>query len=180
MYGRHCIITTRTNCHQGPFLTFDRTKDVVKHSRWILVPLIVSSVQSVVSSLVVKWNAILSLVRLDHLRLGAWSSRQVRVSCTGGEMRRSGGEIVLRKRGDTSADAASVLLRGVVIRLVCTGVEGRVRAGRSSAVEVWNTLLGDGWLPVDWLHTVFEPVRWLELPLANDGPNYYDTTDRSS
>lgn len=43
-----------------------------------------------------------------------------------------------------------------------------------------NDLLRTGWLPVDWLHPVFELVGWLELPLANDGPDNHNTSDGSS
>jgi len=84
--------------------------------------LTVDGTLGVISSLVMKWDAILSLVHLGHLRLGAWSSRQIRISSTRGEVGRSGGEVVLRKRGDGSTDAASVLRR-VMVRLVATRVE---------------------------------------------------------
>lgn len=47
-------------------------------------------------------------------------------------------------------------------------------------MKTWNTFLGTGWSPVDWLHAVFELVRWLELPLANDGPDDHDSSYRSS
>jgi len=54
-----------------------------------------------------------------------------------------------------------------------------VRVGRRGTVNTWNSLLGNGWLPVDWLHAVFELVRRLELPLANDGPDNHNSSDRS-
>lgn len=52
-------------------------------------------------------------------------------------------------------------------------------AGRCGTVKTWNTFLGTGWSPVDWLHAVFELVRWLELPLANDGPDDHNGSYRS-
>jgi len=88
-----------------------------------LVPLTVDRAKSVVSSLVMKRDAKLSLVHLRDLRLGAWSSRQIRVSSTGGKVRGTGGEVVLWKRRNTSADAVSVILGRVVIGLVPTRVE---------------------------------------------------------
>lgn len=106
--GRYC---------QGPSLTFDRAKNVG------LVPLTVEGAIGVVSSLVMKWDAKLNLLRLGHLGLGAWTSRQIRVSPTRGKVRRSGREVVLRKRGDASTDVVSVLLRRVGVRLVSTRVE---------------------------------------------------------
>ena len=53
------------------------------------------------------------------------------------------------------------------------------RHGTVNAWSTWDSLLRTGWLPVDWLHAVLELVRRLELPLANDGPNNHDTSDRS-
>lgn len=88
-----------------------------------LVPLTVDGTRRVVSSLVMKWDARLSLVHLRHLRLGAWSSRQIRVSSTRGKVRGSRGEVVLRKRGGASMDGISVVLRRVVIGLVSTREE---------------------------------------------------------
>jgi len=84
--------------------------------------LTVDSAIRVVSSLMMKWNAVLSLVHLRHLRLRARSSCKIRVSCTRGKVRRSRGEVVFRKRGNASTDAVSVLRR-VVVRVVSTGVE---------------------------------------------------------
>ena len=122
-----------------------------------------------------KRDAILSLVHLQRLRLGAWSSRQIRVSSTGGKVRGSGGEVVVRKR----TDAVSVMLRRVVFGLVSTRVEGRVRVGGRGTVNTWDALLRTGGgLPVNWLHTVLELVRRLELPLADEGPDNCDTSDR--
>lgn len=77
----------------------------------------------VVSSLVMKWDAILSLLRLRHLRLGAWPSSQISVSSAGGKVGRPRGEVVLRERGNASTDASSVLLRRVMVRLVSPRVE---------------------------------------------------------
>jgi hypothetical protein len=125
-----------------------------------------------------KRDAILSLVHLRHLRLGAWSSRKIRISCTRSKVRRSRGEVVVRKRADALADTVSVVLRGVVIRLVSTRVEGRMRVGGRGTVNTWNGFLWTGGLPVDWLHTVFELVRRLELPLADEGPDNRDTSNR--
>lgn len=88
-----------------------------------LVPLTVDSARGLVSSLVMKRDTILSLVHLRHLRLGAWSSCQIRVSRTRSKVRGSRGEVVLRNRSDTSVDAVSVVLRRVVIRLVSARVE---------------------------------------------------------
>lgn len=52
--------------------------------------------------------------------------------------------------------------------------------GGDGAMKTRNDLLRTGWLPVDWLHPVFELVGWLELPLANDGPDNHNTSDGSS
>jgi hypothetical protein len=87
-----------------------------------LVPLTVDGTIGVVSSLMMKWDAKLSLLHLRHLRLRAWSSRQISVSSNRSKVRGSSGEVVLRKRGDVSADAASVMGR-VMIGFVSTGVE---------------------------------------------------------
>lgn len=87
-----------------------------------LVPLTVGGAVSVVSSLVMKRDAILSLVHLRHLRLGAWSSGQIRIPCTRGEVRGTRSEVVLRERGGASTDAISVLL-GVVIGFMSTRIE---------------------------------------------------------
>ena len=54
-----------------------------------------------------------------------------------------------------------------------------MRVGRRSTVKTWNRLLWTGGLPVDWLHAVFEFVRRLKLPLANDSPDDGDASDRS-
>jgi len=75
-----------------------------------LVPLTVDGSLCVVNSLVMKWDAKLCLVHLRHLRLGAWSSGQVRVSSDSGKVRGPRGEIMLRKWGHASMDAASVVL----------------------------------------------------------------------
>jgi hypothetical protein len=95
MYGDHRIVTTRAVTITVWVLHLIVPKEwstpVVN-----LVPLIVDGARRVVSSLVMKWDAILSLVHLRHLRLGAWSSRQIRVSCTRGKVRGSSGEVVLR------------------------------------------------------------------------------------
>ena len=88
-----------------------------------LVSLTIDGAVGVVNSLVMKWDAKLSLVRLRHLRLGAWSSRQVRVSSNGGKVRGPRGEVVFRKRGDASMDAASVVLRRAMIGLVSARAE---------------------------------------------------------
>lgn len=91
---------------------------------WVdLVPLTVDRAIRVISSLVMKWDAILNLLHLRRLRLGARPPRQIRVSCTRGKVRRPGGEIVFREWSDTSADAVSLLLRRVMVRLVSTRVE---------------------------------------------------------
>lgn len=88
-----------------------------------LVPLTLDGAIGVVSSLVMKWDAILNLLRLRHLRLGARPSRQISVSSARGKVGRPRGEVVLRERGNASTDASSVLLRRVMIRLVSTRVE---------------------------------------------------------
>lgn len=112
------------SCHQGlGGLIHLIVPMAYSNARADLVPLTVDGTVRVISSLVMKWDAILGLVHLSHLRLGARSSSQIRVSSTGCEVRRSRSEVVLRKRGDASADATSVLLRRVVIRLVSTRVE---------------------------------------------------------
>lgn len=85
-----------------------------------LVPLTVDGAMEVVSSLVMERDAILSLVHLRHPRLGAWSSRQIRVSSNGGEMGRPRGEVVLREWGDASVDAVPMVLRRVMIGVVST------------------------------------------------------------
>lgn len=85
-----------------------------------LVPLTVDGAMEVVSSLVMEWDAILSLVHLRHLRLGAWSSRQIRVSSNGSEVGRPRSEVVLRERGDASVDAVPMVLRRVMIGVVST------------------------------------------------------------
>jgi hypothetical protein len=77
----------------------------------------------VVSSLVMKRDAVLSLVRLCHLRLWARPPRQIGVSRTGGKVGRTSGKVVFRKRGNASTDTVSVLLGRVVVRLVATRVE---------------------------------------------------------
>ena len=74
-----------------------------------LALLTVDGARRVVSSLVMKWDTKLSLMHLRHLRLGAWSSRQIRVSSTRGKVRGSSGEVVLRKRGGASMDGASLV-----------------------------------------------------------------------
>jgi len=125
-----------------------------------------------------KRDTILSLVHLRHLRLRAGSSRQIRVSCTRGEMRRSRGKVMVRNRGNALTGVVSVRLRRVVIGLMSTRVEGRVRAGGRATVETWDDVLRTGGLPVDWLHTILELVRRLELPLADEGPDNRDTSDR--
>lgn len=86
-----------------------------------LVPLTVDGAR-VVSSLVMKWDAKLNLLRLRHLRLGAWASRQISISSARGKVGRPRGEVVLWERGDASTDASSVLRR-VMVRLVSTRVE---------------------------------------------------------
>jgi hypothetical protein len=88
-----------------------------------LVPLTVDGAIGVVSSLMMKWDAILSLVHLRNLRLGAWSSRQIRISSNRDKVRGSSGEVVLRERGDVSTDAVSVLQGRVMIGFVSTRVE---------------------------------------------------------
>ena len=127
-----------------------------------------------------KRDAILSLVHLRHLRLGAWSSRKIRISSTRGKVRGSGGEVVIRKRRGALTGVVSVMLRRVVIRLVSTRVEGRVRVSGRGTVKTWDAVIRTGGLPVDWLHTVLEFVRRLELPLADEGPDNRDTSDRGS
>lgn len=77
----------------------------------------------IVGSLMMKWDAILSLLHWHNLRLGARSSRQIGVSSARGKVRRSRCEVMFRKRGNASADVVPVLLRGVVVRLVATRVE---------------------------------------------------------
>jgi len=103
-------------------------------------------------------DAVLSLLHLRCLRLGAWASRKVRVPSSRGKVRRSGGEVVVRERGGFSTDTVSVLLRRIVIRLVSARVEGRVRVGGRGTVKAWDTILRSSGLPVDWLHTVLELV----------------------
>jgi len=95
-------------------------------------------------------------------------------------VRRSRGEVVVRNRGGALTGVASMRLRGVMFGLVSTRVEGRVRAGGRATVETWDDILRTGGLPVDWLHTVLELVRRLELPLADEGPDNRDTSDRGS
>jgi len=123
-------------------------------------------------------DAILSLVHLRRLRLGAWSSRQIRISSTRGQVRGSGGEVVIRERGSALTGVVSVMLRRVVIRLVSARVEGRMRVGGRGAVKTWDAFLRTGGLPIDWLHTVLELVRRFELPLADEGPDNRDTSNR--
>jgi len=122
MCGDHRIVTTRavtiTVWVLHSIVPKEWSTPVVN-----LVLLTVDGARSVISSLVMKRDTILSLVHLRHLRLGAWSSRQIRVSCAKGKVRGSRGEVVLRKRGDASMDAVSLVLRRVVIRLVSTRVE---------------------------------------------------------
>lgn len=89
----------------------------------LLVPLTIDGAIRVVSSLMMKRNAILGLRQLGHLRLRARSSREIRVPGTRGKVRRSGGEVMLWKGGGTSADITSVLLRRVVVGSVATGLE---------------------------------------------------------
>jgi len=88
------------------------------------------------------------------------------------------GEVVVRKRGGALTDAVSVMLRRVVVGLVSTRVEGRVRVGGRGTVKTWNGVLPTGGLPVDWLHTILELVRRLEFPLADEGPDNRDTSNR--
>ena len=66
-----------------------------------------------------------------------------------------------------------------MVRVVPTGVERGVRVGRHGTGKTWSTLLRTSRLPVDWLHAVFELVRRLELPLANDGPDDRNPSDGS-
>lgn len=87
---------------------------------------------------------------------------------------------MIRNRGDALTGVVSVRLRSVVIGLVSARVEGRVRTGGRAAVETWDDVLRTGGLPVDWLHTILELVRRLELPLADQGPDNRDTSDRGS
>ena len=95
-------------------------------------------------------------------------------------MRGSGGEVVIRKRGGALTGVVSVMLRRAVIGLMSTRVEGRVRVGGRGAVKTWDAIIRTGGLPVDWLHTVLELVRRLELPLADEGPDNRDASDRGS
>ena len=123
VYGNRRIITTRAVTVKVWFLRSIVPK-MLSTPVVNLVPLTVDGARGVVNSLVMKRDAKLSLVHLRHLRLGARSSRQIRVSSNWGKMRRPRGEVVLWKRGDASMDAASVvLLRRAVIRVVSTGVE---------------------------------------------------------
>lgn len=75
MDGNHHIATTRAVIITGPGLTLDRTKGVWLTPVVNLVPLTVDGTVGVVGSLVMEWDAILSLEHLQHLGLGAWSSR---------------------------------------------------------------------------------------------------------
>ena len=165
--------------HHGLGLRADLTTSVVSTPWQNLIPLTVDSSVSVVSSLVMKRDAILSLLHLRYLRLGTWSSCKVRVSPTRGEVRWSSSEVMVRKGRGFSTDAASMLLRRVVIGFVSTRVEGRMRVGGGSTVKAWDTVVRSSGLPVDWLHTVLELVRRLELPLADESPDDRDTSDRS-
>ena len=118
-----------SHCHhqgghrQGLGLTLSIVPQVLSTPMANLVPLTVDGAWRVVNSLVMKRDAKLSLVHLRHLRLGAWPSRQIRVASNRGEVCRARSEVVLRKRGDASVDAVSVVLRRAVVGVVSTGAE---------------------------------------------------------
>jgi len=172
-YGNRRIVTTRAVTVKAWVLR-SIVPEMLLTPVANLVPLTVDGSRCVVNSLVMKWDAKLSIVHLRHLRLGAWSSGQIRVSSDRGKVRGPRGEIMLWKWGDASMDAASVVLRSAMVRVMSTGVEGPVGVG---TVNTWNALLRTGGLPVDWLHAVFELVRRLELPLADKCPDHRDSSN---
>jgi len=85
VYGNHRIVTTRVVTVIGLGFMLDCTEGVVD-TCGKLVPLTVEGTIRVVGSLVMKWDTVISLVHLRDLRLGAWSSRQIRVSCARGKV----------------------------------------------------------------------------------------------
>jgi hypothetical protein len=121
VYGNHRIVTTRAVTVKVWVLR-SIVPRVLSTPVANLVPLTVDGALGVVNSLVMEWQAKLSIVHLRHLRLGAWSSRQIRVSSNRGKVRGPRGEVVLRKWGDAPVDAVSVVLRAMV-RLVPGRVE---------------------------------------------------------
>lgn len=99
-------------------------------------------------------------VQAVHLRLGARSASEIRITTDRAEVRGASGEIMVRE--------------GLCCGVVAVPVPG---GGAGMSVDGVKVVVVRRRLPVDRLEALIELLGAAEFPLAEDGPEDEDTTD---